>query len=149
MIQWDEQRVINAPIEKVWSLFSDEQLQTIMPQLEKHQLLEGPPNRVGSRYAQQNRMGNRLVSYVMEITAYEDLPDYKRKDIRFVAAGLFRISLRFSLTRKNDEQTLFVYSGSNTGVNLVGKTLLKLDSSNSSQREVEDLIERVAEAAEL
>lgn len=149
MIQWNEQRLINAPIEKVWSLFSDEQLQTIMPQLEKHQLLEGPPNQVGSKYAQQNRLGNRLVSYVMEITAYEDLPEYKRKDIRFVAAGLFRISLSFSLSRKNDRQTLFVYSGSNTGVNLAGRTLLKLDPSNRSQQEVQELMERVAEAAEL
>lgn len=79
MIQWNEQRLINAPIEKVWSLFSDEQLQTIMPQLEKHQLLEGPPNQVGSKYAQQNRLGNRLVSYVMTITAYEDLPSTNAK----------------------------------------------------------------------
>lgn len=149
MIQWNEQRLINAPIEKVWSLFSDEQLQTIMPQLEKHQLLEGPPNQVGSKYAQQNRLGNRLVSYVMEITAYEDLPEHKRKDISFVAAGLFRISLSFSLSRKNDRQTLFVYSGSNTGVNLAGRTLLKLDPSNRSQQEVQELMERVAEAAEL
>lgn len=149
MIQWNEQRLINAPIEKVWSLFSDEQLQTIMPQLEKHQLLEGPPNQVGSKYAQQNRLGNRLVSYVMTITAYEDLPEHKRKDIRFVAAGLFRISLSFSLSRKNDRQTLFVYSGSNTGVNLAGRTLLKLDPSNRSQQEVQELMERVAEAAEL
>ncbi|WP_394119972.1 SRPBCC family protein [Planococcus donghaensis] len=148
MIQWNEQRVINAPIEKVWSLFSDEQLQTIMPQLEKHQLLEGPPNQVGSKYAQQNRMGNRLVSYVMEITAYEDLPAYKRKEISFVAAGLFRISLCFSLTQKSSEQTLFVYSGSNAGVNLAGRTLLKLDPSNSSRQEVEELMARVAEAAE-
>lgn len=147
MIQWNEQRVINAPIDKVWSLFSDERLQTIMPQLEKHQLLEGPPNQAGSKYAQQNRMGNRLVSYVMEITDYEDLPDHKRKDLRFVAAGLFRISLSFVLTRLDDEQTLFVYSGSNTGVNLLGRTLLKLDPQNSSRQQVEELMERVVEAA--
>lgn len=148
MIQWNEQRVIKAPIEKVWALFSDEQLQTIMPQLEKHQLVEGPPNQVGSKYAQQNRMGSRLVSYVMEITAYKDLPEQKRKDIGFVAAGLFRISLSFALTKKSDEETVFVYSGSNTGVNLVGKTLLKLDPQNSSRQEVESLMERVVEAAE-
>ncbi|WP_256204302.1 hypothetical protein [Planococcus faecalis] len=59
--------------------FSDEQLQRIMPQLEKHQLIEGSPNRVGSKYAQQNRIAGRLVSYVMEITAYTDLPEQKRK----------------------------------------------------------------------
>jgi len=148
MIQWNEQRLIQAPIEKVWALFSDEQLQTIMPQLEKHQLVEGPPNQVGAKYAQQNRMGSRLVSYVMEITAYEDLPGRKRKDIGFVAAGLFRISLSFSLTSEGGGQTLFVYKGSTAGVNLVGRTLLKLDPQNSSGQEVERLMERVVEAAE-
>ncbi|ANU10990.1 hypothetical protein A1A1_07929 [Planococcus antarcticus DSM 14505] len=148
MVYWNEQCVINASIDKVWALFSDEQLQTIMPQLEKHQLVKGPPNQVGSKYAQQNRMGNRLVSYVMEITAYEDSPEQKRKDIGFVAAGLFKISLSFALTRIDDEKTLFVYSGSNAGANLFGRTLLKLDQQNSSKQEVEDLMERVAMAAE-
>ncbi|MDQ0427314.1 hypothetical protein QOZ98_000139 [Planomicrobium stackebrandtii] len=148
MVQWSEQRIIDAPIDKVWDLFSDEQLQLIMPQLEKHQLVEGPPNQVGSKYAQQNRMGQRVVSYVMEITAYEDSPQQKRKDIGFVAAGLFQISLSFALSRIDEEKTLFVYSGSNTGANLVGRTLLKLDKQNSSQQEVEELMVRVAEAAE-
>lgn len=148
MVYWEEKRIIKAPIDKVWALFSDEQLQTIMPQLEKHELVEGPPNRVGSKYAQQNRMGQRLVNYVMEITAYEDLPEQKRKEIGFVAAGLFKISLSFVLSRIDDEKTLFVYSGSNTGVNLVGRTLLKLDQQNSSKQEVEDLMARVAKAAE-
>lgn len=148
MIEWNEQRVINASIDKVWALFTDEQLQTIMPQLEKHQLIEGPPNKPGSKYAQQNRVGNRLVSYVMEITAYEDSAEQKRRSLRFVAAGLFRISLSFALTKISDEQTLFTYSGSNIGANLVGKTLLKLDPQNSSRQEVEDLMERVVEAAE-
>ena len=148
MVQWNEKLVIEAPIDKVWALFSDEQLQTIMPQLEKHQLVKGPPNQVGSKYAQQNRMGSRLVSYVMEITAYEDLPQQKRKDIGFVAAGLFKITLSFVLTRIDDEKTLFVYSGSNTGANLVGRTLLKLDQQNSSKQEVDELMARVAAAAE-
>lgn len=147
MVQWREKRVINAPIEKVWGLFSDEQLQTIMPQLEKHQLVEGPPNQVGSKYAQQNRMGQRVVSYVMEITAFEDSPEQKRKDIGFVAAGLFKVSLSFALSRIGDEKTLFVYSGSTTGANLVGRTLLKLDQQNSSRQEVEELMNRVVEAA--
>lgn len=148
MIRWNEERVIDAPIVKVWALFSDEQLQTIMPGLKKHQLIEGPPNKVGSKYAQQNRIGNRTVSYVMEITAYTDAPEQKRKDIEFVAAGLFRISLSFALTKLDEGQTLFVYSGSNTGVNRVGKTLLKLDPHNSSQQEAAALIERVVNAAE-
>ncbi|WP_142830048.1 SRPBCC family protein [Planococcus soli] len=148
MVQWSEKRIIHAPIDKVWDLFSDEQLQLIMPQLEKHQLVEGPPNQVGSKYAQQNRMGQRVVSYVMEITAYEDSPQQKRKDIGFVAAGLFQVSLSFVLSRIDEEKTLFVYSGSNRGANLVGRTLLKLDQQNSSQQEVEELMVRVAEAAE-
>lgn len=147
MVQWREKRVINAPIEKVWGLFSDEQLQNIMPQLEKHQLVEGPPNQVGSKYAQQNRMGQRVVNYVMEITAFVDSPEQKRKDIGFVAAGLFKVSLSFALSRIDDEKTLFVYSGSTTGANLVGRTLLKLDQQNSSKQEVQELMKRVVEAS--
>lgn len=148
MVQWSEKRVIDAPIEKLWALFSDERLQTIMPQLEKHQLVEGPPNQVGSKYAQQNRMGQRVVSYVMEITAYVDTPVQKQKDIGFVAAGLFNVRLSFKLSRIDNETTLFVYSGSTTGANLVGRTLLKLDQQNSSKQEVDELMARVAKAAE-
>lgn len=148
MIQWNEQRIIAAPIDQVWALFSDDQLQRIMPQLEKHQLIEGLPNRVGSKYAQQTRMASRLVSYVMEITAYTDLPEQKRKDIHFVAAGLFKITLSFALSRLDAKQTLFVYSGSNKGANLLGKTLLKLDLQDSSKQQVEELMERVVKAAE-
>lgn len=148
MVDWNEQRVIHAPIDQVWALFSDDRLQTIMPQLKKHQLIEGPPNQVGSKYAQQNQMGNRLVSYVMEITAYEDLPNDKRKDLSFVAGGLFRISMSFTLTRISDEQTLFIYSGSNTGINLAGRALLKLDPNDSSREQAKELVERVCAKAE-
>ncbi|TWT07942.1 SRPBCC family protein [Planococcus sp. CPCC 101016] len=148
MTEWNERRIIAAPIEKVWALFSDEQLQSIMPGLEQHELVEGPPNHVGSKYIQRNRFGNRLVSYVMEITAYEDQPERKQKDIGFVAAGLFRITLSFGLTKLDDRQTLFVYSGSNTGVNLLGRTLLKIDPQNSSRQEAEELMARVAKSAE-
>lgn len=148
MVHWNEQRVINASIDKVWALFSDERLQIIMPQLKKHQLIEGPPNQVGSKYAQQNQMGNRLISYVMEITAYEDLPNDKRKDLSFVAGGLFRISMSFTLTRISDEQTLFVYSGSNTGINLAGRALLKLDPNDSSRKQAKELMDRVLIEAE-
>lgn len=148
MVHWNEQRVIHAPIDKVWALFSDDRLQTIMPQLKKHQLIEGPPNQVGSKYAQQNQMGNRLVSYVMEITAYEDLPSGKRKDLSFVAGGLFKISLSFNLSKISDEETLFVYSGSNTGANLAGRALLKLDPNDSSREQAKELVERVRTKAE-
>ncbi|ANU23269.1 SRPBCC family protein [Planococcus donghaensis] len=148
MVEWSEQQLINAPIEKVWALFSDEHLQTIMPQLEKHQLIEGQPNQVGSKYVQQNRIKGRAVSYIMEVTAYEDLPDYKRKDLYFVPAGLFHIALSFVLKRVESEQTLFVYRGSNRGANMIGRTLLKLDAQNSSKQEVDELIERVKKAAE-
>ncbi|ALS78707.1 MULTISPECIES: SRPBCC family protein [Planococcus] len=148
MIQWNEQRIIAAPIDQVWALFSDEQLQRIMPQLEKHQLIEGSPNRVGSKYAQQNRIAGRLVSYVMEITAYTDLPEQKRKDIHFVAAGLFEITLSFALSRLDAERTLFVYSGSNKGANVIGKTLLKIDPHDSSKQQVDELLARVVKIAE-
>ena len=148
MVHWNEERVIHASIDKVWALFSDEQLQTIMPQLKKHHLIEGPPNQVGSKYAQQNQMGNRLISYVMELTAYEDLPNDKRKDLSFVAGGLFQISMSFRLTGISDEQTLFVYSGSNTGVNLAGRALLKLDPNDSSRKQAKELMDRVLIKAE-
>lgn len=148
MVEWKEQQIINASIEQVWALFSDDRLQTIMPQLEKHQLIEGHPNQVGSKYAQQNRIKGRVVSYVMEVTAYENSPDYKQKDLYFVPAGLFHITLSFVLRKLSSDQTLFVYSGTNRGANMIGRTLLKLDAQNSSKQEVEELMERVKEAAE-
>ncbi|AIY05466.1 hypothetical protein Plano_1501 [Planococcus sp. PAMC 21323] len=148
MVEWTEQQLINASIEDVWTLFSDARLQTIMPQLEKHQLIEGHPNQVGSKYAQQNRIKGRVVNYVMEVTSYVDRPDFKQKDLYFVPAGLFQITLSFVFKKLDHNQTLFVYSGSNRGANLIGRTLLKLDAQNSSKQEVLELIERVKKAAE-
>ncbi len=148
MIEWDEQCIINAPIDRVWALFSDQQLQTIMPQLEKHELVEGSANKVGSKYAQENRIKGRLVSYIMEITAFSDLPEQKQKDLYFVPAGLFYIRLSFELKKIDDHQTLFIYRGSNRGANMFGRTLLKLDPQNSSKQEVIELMERVKIVAE-
>ncbi|WP_337193904.1 hypothetical protein [Pontibacillus yanchengensis] len=38
MIQWEEEILIDAPVEEVWSLFSDQNIQTIMPKVEEHTL---------------------------------------------------------------------------------------------------------------
>ncbi|ANU28512.1 SRPBCC family protein [Planococcus versutus] len=148
MIEWNEQCVIKAPIDRVWVLFSDQHLPTIMPQLEKHELVEGSPNKIGAKYAQQNRIKGRLVSYIMELTVFSDLPEHKQKDLYFVPAGLFYITLSFDLKKLDDHQTLFIYRGSNRGANVVGRTLLKLDSQNSSKQEVLAFMQRVKKIAE-
>lgn len=148
MVEWNEQCVIQAPIERVWSLFSDEQLPIILPNLIKHDLLTGRFDQVGSTYAQETRIKGRSVAYVMKITAYCDLPDYKQKELFFVPAGLFNVRLHFELNKLNDSQTLFVYRGSTRGAHILGRTLLKLDAQNSSKQEVKNLMERVKRVAE-
>lgn len=148
MVEWNEQCVIQAPIERIWSLFSDEQLLNILPNLIKHELLTGRFDQVGSTYAQETRIKGRSVAYVMKITAYSDLPDYKQKELFFVPAGLFNITLHFELKKLSDSQNLFVYRGSTRGAHVFGRALLKLDSQNSSEQEVKDLMERVKRVAE-
>lgn len=146
MIEWNEQRVIDADIETIWSLFKDDKIQRIMPKLERHVLIEKKEDEVGAKHEQTYREGKRLETYIVETLAYEDAPDRKLKRLHFVLANIFEVNLTFTLLKMNEEQTRFIYKGSNKGVNVVGKAMLKMGgpTNTATVSAFMDLVEKEA-----
>ncbi|WP_394173438.1 SRPBCC family protein [Guptibacillus hwajinpoensis] len=147
MIQWKEEIIIEANIEKVWSLFSDENIKRIMPKVEEHHLIEKREDEVGAKHKQTYREGKRLETYIVETLAYEDLVDKKLKKISFVLGKAFEITLTFTLLKIDDTHTKFIYEGQNKGVNFVGRAMLKLGSEKSNLKVVNEFMERVNKEA--
>ncbi|MDP4549532.1 SRPBCC family protein [Alkalihalobacillus macyae] len=147
MIQWKEEIIIEANIEKVWSLFSDENIKRIMPKVEEHHLIEKREDEVGAKHKQTYREGKRLETYIVETLAYEDLVDKKLKKISFVLGKAFEITLTFTLLKIDETHTKFIYEGQNKGVNFVGRAMLKLGSEKSNLKVVNEFMERVNKEA--
>ncbi|KMM39335.1 SRPBCC family protein [Guptibacillus hwajinpoensis] len=147
MIKWKEEIIIEANIEKVWSLFSDENIKRIMPKVEEHHLIEKREDEVGAKHKQTYREGKRLETYIVETLAYEDLVDKKLKKISFVLGKAFEVTLTFTLLKIDDTHTKFIYEGQNKGVNFVGRAMLKLGSEKSNLKVVNEFMERVNKEA--
>lgn len=147
MIEWNEQRVIDADIETVWNLFKDEEIRRIMPKLEKHVLVEKRQNEVGAKHEQTYREGKRLETYIVETLAYEDAGDRKHKRLHFVLAKMFDVHLSFTLLKLSEGQTRFIYRGSNEGINFIGKSMLKMAGPKSNQATVGEFMDLVEKEA--
>lgn len=147
MIQWKEEMVIERNIEKVWSLFSDENIKRIMPKVEEHTLIEKKETEPGAKHRQTYREGKRLETYIVETLAYEDSEDKKRKNISFVIGKAFEVNLQFILLKIDETHTKFIYEGQNKGVNFVGRAMLKLGSTSSNNKVVVEFMNRVEEEA--
>ena len=80
---------------------------------------------------QNYREGKRVETYIVETLAYEDIPEQKLKRLHFVLAKIFEVNLTFMLLKISDEQTRFVYKGTNKGVNVVGRAMLKMGGPNN------------------
>lgn len=147
MIQWNEETMIEANIEKVWSLFSDQNIKRIMPKVEEHTLIEKTEEEAGAKHQQKYREGKRVETYIVETLAYENLPDRKRKQIQFVLGKAFEITLSFTLVKIDETHTRFIYEGQNKGVNFVGRAMLKLGSEKSNNIVVQEFLNKVEEEA--
>lgn len=147
MIQWKEETNIEANIEKVWSLFFDENIKKIMPKVEEHTIIEKTEVEVGAKHQQKYREGKRVESYIVETLAFEDQQDKKHKQISFVLGKAFKVSLSFTLLKIDDNHTKFIYEGQNEGVNFVGRAMLKLGSEKSNNIVVKEFMERVEQEA--
>lgn len=147
MIQWNEERQILQPIEKVWQLFSDEHIQQIMPKVEEHILIEGSEQAAGAKHRQTYREGKRKETYIVETLQYEDRMDYKKKEIRFVLGKAFEVRLSFTLQKISENETKFIYEGSNKGVNFVGRAMMKMSSPKSNMDVVQEFLDRVESEA--
>ena len=147
MIEWKEKILIDAPIEDVWSLFADRNIQTIMPKVEEHTLIEKQEHEVGGKHRQSYREGKRVETYIVETLAYENEEDKKHKQISFVLGKAFEISLSFTLLKEGENQTKFIYEGQNKGVNFVGRAMLKLGNEKNNKKVVDEFLHRVEQEA--
>ncbi|WP_237705209.1 hypothetical protein [Bacillus coahuilensis] len=84
-----------------------------------------------------------METYIVEVKGYEDLPHFKYKRISFVLAHAFEVDLSFQLEKISENETRFIYAGSNKGLNFVGKALMKLGGQKNNLKVVYEFLERV------
>jgi len=143
VIQWKEEINIEANIEKVWSLFSDENIKRIMPKVEEHTIIEKREDEVGAKHRQTYREGKRVETYIVDTLIYENLSDKKQKQLQFVLGKAFEITLTYTFLKIDETTTNFIYEGQNKGVNFVGRAMLKLGSEKSNKLIVQEFSEKV------
>lgn len=143
MIIWNREMAISVNIETVWNLFALENIQRIMPQVVEHKVIEGKPGIVGTKYQQKYQEGKRIEAYIVEDLEHENTPTKKHNKIGFVLAKMFEVEASFTLIKVDEENTKFIYSGRNKGVNLLGKTLLKLGGTKNNEKVVSDFMNLV------
>lgn len=147
MVKWKEERIIPANIEKVWSLFLDENVKRLMPKVEEHILLENNDNEAGAKHAQSYYEGKQLQSYVVETVAFEDLPERKYKHTRFTLSQLFQVDYRYTLEKVSDTETRLIYEGAQKGLTLTGKAMLLSGSKAKRKETIQAFMERVESEA--
>ncbi len=143
MVKWREEMIIDAEIEKVWSLFQDENIKKLMPKVEEHLLVENEDNQLGAKHAQSYHEANQLQTYIVETVGYEDLPDKKLKQTQFDMGQLFKVFYSFTLLPEGENRTKFIYEGFNKGKGLLGKTMLLSGSKRSRQQTIQAFMDRV------
>ncbi|MGX7595804.1 SRPBCC family protein [Planococcus plakortidis] len=148
MVKWKEEMLIEAPIEQVWSLFQDEQIQRIMPKIESHELLEGKNDATGAKHAQVYTEGKQQQRYIVETLSYVDEPGRKYRETAFVMGQMFKVRYAFTLEKKSVQRTRFVYEGQNKGMNVTGKMMLLAGSKKAARNTVLNFMNRVKDQAE-
>ncbi|SDJ43749.1 SRPBCC family protein [Salimicrobium halophilum] len=148
MITWKEEIMIEADIDTVWGLFKDEHIKRIMPQVEEHALIEKEEHEVGARHRQTYREGKRTETYIVTTTAYENTEEYRKKEVTFTVGRAFDIRTSYEFHKIGEEETKLVYEGTNEGVNILGKVMLKFATEKNNKKVVREFLERVKEEAE-
>jgi hypothetical protein len=143
VIQWKEETIIPANIEKVWNLFLEENMPRIMPKVIENKPVHLTEEVTGSTYEQKYQEGKRVETYIVETLGYENTENRKYKQIGFVIAKAFEINLSFTLERVDESHTRFIYEGVNKGRNFVGRAMLKLGGEKNNKKVVEDFMELV------
>ncbi|MGR3763222.1 SRPBCC family protein [Rossellomorea sp. NS-SX7] len=149
MIKWHEERVIPVNIEVIWGLFELENIQRIMPNVIENKVLERKEGVVGSKYQQKYKEGKRIETYIVEDLEFENSPERKHNKIGFTLAKAFEVEASFTLVKLNEEETNFIYTGQNKGLNFLGKVLLKLGGEKNNNKVVTDFMDRVESEARL
>lgn len=150
LVKWREEMVIDADIEKVWSLVQDRNIKKIFPKIEDHVLVEGNDDEAGAKHAQSYYQGKQLMTYVVETLVYEESPERKQRTTSFLMNGAISVVYSYTLEKMEDGKTRFIYSGSNKGVTASAKMMLLAGSKKARQTTIGSFMERVrAEAMTL
>jgi hypothetical protein len=146
MKEWTKEIDIDAPIEKIWSLFDGtlENTQKIMPQVVSQTPVKVTEEKVGSIYRQQYKEGKRIEEYDVETLVYLDTPDHKKMKVGFNLANYFEITAGYELTKINDHQSRFKYTTTNKPLKAIFKLILWF----ASDKVVVKFVEKVKEVAE-
>ena len=142
-MKWEKERIIDTPIDSIWALFEEENAQRIMPKVVENRWIDKKLGITGSTYEQTYQEGKRQETYVVKIVDFEDSNVRKHKRIQFQLARAFEMNLAFTLEKITDQQTKFIYSGSNEGINFVGRAMLKLGSGKNGDQVIIDFLDRV------
>lgn len=145
---WERKIKIEAPIETVWALFTEANMNRIMPQVVAHKLISTDDSTNTSVYEETYAEGSREETYLLTEIIHLDTPAEKRKTFDFTIAKMIHSSGEFHLKKGNDRQTEFIYSGKNEGVNFLGKTMLKMASNKKNEAVVESFVHLVKQEAE-
>lgn len=143
MLTWHKETTIQAPIETIWNLFDLDNIQRIMPNIVEHKPLEIKEGVVGSTYEQTYKEGNRTQTYIVTDIEYENTTHKKHNKIEFTLAKLFKIQAGFTLIKIDEQNTQFIYTGQNEGVNFMGRMLSKMGSQKQNDKVVNDFVELV------
>jgi hypothetical protein len=146
MKEWTKEIEIDAPIEKIWSLFdgSLENMQKIMPQVVGNTPVKVTEEGVGTIYRQQYKEGKRIEEYDVETLEYLNTPEFKKMKVGFTLANIFEITAGYELNKITDHKTRFKYTTTNKPL----KTIFKLFLWFASDKTVVKFLERVKELAE-
>ena len=146
MKQWTSEVEIDAPIEKIWSLFdgSLENMQKIMPQVVENKPKTITDNKVGSVYVQKYREGKRVMEYEVETIEYFDTAEEKKMKAGFTLANMFDITARYELVKLSESKTSFKYTATNRPL----KWFVKLFLLFASDKVVVEFVQRVKKVAE-
>lgn len=146
MKQWTSEVEIDAPIEKIWSLFdgSLENMQKIMPQVVENKPKTITDNKVGSVYVQKYREGKRVMEYEVETIEYVDTSEEKKMKAGFTLANMFDITARYELVKLSESKTSFKYTATNRPL----KWYVKLFLLFASDKVVVEFVQRVKKIAE-
>ncbi|MET3683157.1 hypothetical protein ABID56_001248 [Alkalibacillus flavidus] len=143
MLTWHEEQVIPVHIDHVWTLFQPDQLHRIMPNVVKHELVEGNHGEPGAKYEQSYQQGKRVETYIVETLEHDDQPNEKHWKMKFAIGRAFQIETEYTLKKQNDSETLFIYKGKNEGTNWFGKLMMKMMSRKSNDKVLTKFMNRV------
>lgn len=144
-MKFETNTIINAPIETVWDILNSRaDLKLLDEKIISSTLISdtGKTKTYEETYAE----GNKQETYIITVTTLRD-DDIKHQKFDFVIANSIKVTGEFKLT-SNNNTTTFTYSGTNSGVNILGKIMIFTMGIFQSKKLNEEFVIKVKQLAE-